>query len=140
MKNRLISSFKYQMLGQNGNSTITEDHLSRIKEIIEQGTENEERTEEKYPYCNNPLPMKPNYALQPDYVIRPKYMSEDFLPLLEALGCSPDFQTNNVHTASVDMKELSDKVKLKYADRSHTALSKLAEMKNPIGLEKALLF
>ena len=140
MKDRLLSSLKFRMISQSGNSTITEDHLSRMQAILNRSMEEEERIEEKYPYCNNPLPIKPNYALQPDYVIRSEHMSEDFPPLLKALGCSPDFQTNNVHTTSVDMKDLSNKIKLKYADRSHIALSKLAEMNNARGLEKALLF
>ena len=140
MKNRLLSEVKYKIHSHNGNSSLTENHLKRLRLILRRGTEGQEKTKERYPYCRNPVARKPPYALKPDYVIRSNHMTEDFPPLLEALGCVSDYRTDNVHATSFNKEELLSQITLKYADRSHETLTKLAEMNNEKGIRKALLF
>ena len=142
MKKRMFSELKYRMQSHNGNSTITEDHLNRIRLIVKRGTEQMEASKEKYPYCSSPVAKKPPFALKPDYVIRAEYM-DDFQTLLEALGCPGYFKSSNVHTASFDkakQEEILNSITLRQNDRTHKELTMLAETNNDQGLEKALLF
>lgn len=145
MRNRLLSKLKYHTPLSDSN-IVSESSIVPIqnfeKVLNEQiGQNSSELRDAEKEYENYPGPG--SSLIYPDFVIRSHMFESDFESMLNALNCSAEFKSANVHMVETmddkDHERLLAIIPVTMGDKRHKYLLNIAS-DNSKGLRKAALF
>lgn len=139
MRERLLSSVKYQLFSGHGNASV--EHADLVQKLEGLRSEQQERILEQYPYVSEDVASGERFM--PHYVVRAGNVEKDLGDLLKALRCDVPMEIDNVHavvnvTRKGDLVE--EKIKVLLGDATFERLSRLGEQRNKDGLRRARLF
>lgn len=127
LDDRLWSAAKMSLSWKNGNVSLVSDQVNkRAHEWLDAHGRRQAAYLEAYPFTNvtGPLVMTGESTTHDiatywrtvrtggfayDYVVRKSNMADDLSALLQAFGCSSQFQTQNVHSVKAEQESASSK-------------------------------